>query len=201
MKRRNSNLVWFCKVALMTALMIALHAANFAMIPTPWGASVTLDCLIVIVASLAIDKKAGWILSMVFGGLSAYGALTTSFVGVNAVVMIPIVKASALLIIAIALLSRICIPLGIQLAEKVVSKTKLSKTKQLMLIAIAGSLTNTVLYVGMTVVVRMLVGVGGDQFGILMGWAAGAVFFNGLSEAVLTAVVAPPIVSALRRIR
>lgn len=201
MAKRNSHLIWFCKVALMVALLLALHTLNLAMIPTPWGASLTLDCLIVIVAALAIDMKAGWVVAAAFGGMSAYGSLTASFVGVNAIVMIPIVETSAFLVIAVALLSRLCIPYGIHLSHKILVKTKLSKTKQMMIVSVCGSLTNTFMYVGMIVLVRLLVGVSGNQFGVLMGWAAGAIAFNGVPEAILAAIVAPPIVSALKRIR
>lgn len=199
MKRRNSKLVWFCKVAMMAALMIALHAFNMAMIPTGWGAQLTFDCLIVVVATMAIDMKAGLIMSLLFGSISAYMGITTG--SQDPIVFAPILNASPFLIILVAVLPRLCIPLVMTGVQKLVQKTGLNKHVQRILTAVSGSLTNTVLFLTLAFIVRSLVGIPAEQMPVVLAWVGSSALINGGSEAVMTAIVAPPVVAALEKVK
>ena len=199
MKRRNSKLVWFCKVAMMAALMIALHAFNMAMIPTGWGAQLTFDCLIVVVATMAIDIKAGLIMSLLFGSISAYMGITTG--SQDPIVFAPILNASPFLIILVAVLPRLCIPLVMTGVQKLVQKTGLNKHVQRILTAVSGSLTNTVLFLTLAFIVRSLVGIPAEQMPVVLAWVGSSALINGGSEAVMTAIVAPPVVAALEKVK
>ena len=199
MKRRNSKLVWFCKVAMMAALMIVLHAFNMAMIPTSWGAQLTFDCLIVVVATMAIDMKAGLIMSLLFGSISAYMGITTG--SQDPFVFAPILNASPFLIILVAVLPRLCIPLVMTGVQKLVQKTGLNKHVQRILTAVSGSLTNTVLFLTLAFIVRSLVGIPAEQMPVVLAWVGSSALINGGSEAVMTAIVAPPVVAALEKVK
>ncbi|MBR2053329.1 MAG: hypothetical protein IJ968_00375 [Clostridia bacterium] len=199
MKRRNSKLVWFCKVAMMAALMIALHAFNMAMIPTGWGAQLTFDCLIVVVATMAIDMKAGLIMSLLFGSISAYMGITTG--SQDPIVFAPILNASPFLIILVAVLPRLCIPLVMTGVQKLVQKTGLNKHVQRILTAVSGSLTNTVLFLTLAFIVRSLVGIPAEQMPVVLAWVGSSALINGGSEAVMTAIAAPPVVAALEKVK
>lgn len=199
MKRRNSKLVWFCKVAMMAALMIALHAFNMAMIPTGWGAQLTFDCLIVVVATMAIDMKAGLIMSLLFGSISAYMGITTG--SQDPIVFAPILNASPFLIILVAVLPRLCIPLVMTGVQKLVQKTGLNKHVQRILTAVSGSLTNTVLFLTLAFIVRSLVGIPEEQMPVVLAWVGSSALINGGSEAVMTAIAAPPVVAALEKVK
>lgn len=199
MKRRNSKLVWFCKVAMMAALMIALHAFNMAMIPTGWGAQLTFDCLIVVVATMAIDMKAGLIMSLLFGSISAYMGITTG--SQDPIVFAPILNASPFLIILVAVLPRLCIPLVMTGVQKLVQKTGLNKHVQRILTAVSGSLTNTVLFLTLAFIVRSLVGIPAEQMPVVLAWVVSSALINGGSEAVMTAIAAPPVVAALEKVK
>lgn len=199
MKRRNSKLVWFCKVAMMAALMIALHAFNMAMIPTGWGAQITFDCLIVVVATMAIDMKAGLIMSLLFGSISAYMGITTG--SQDPIVFAPILNASPFLIILLAVLPRLCIPLVMTGVQKLVQKTGLNKHVQRILTAVSGSLTNTVLFLTLAFIVRSLVGIPAEQMPVVLAWVGSSALINGGSEAVMTAIVTPPVVAALEKVK
>ena len=199
MKRRNSKLVWFCKVAMMAALMIALHAFNMAMIPTGWGAQLTFDCLIVVVATMAIDIKAGLIMSLLFGSISAYMGITTG--SQDPIVFAPILNASPFLIILVAVLPRLCIPLVMTGVQKLVQKTGLNKHVQRILTAVSGSLTNTVLFLTLAFIVRSLVGIPAEQMPVVLAWVGSSALINGGSEAVMTAIAAPPVVAALEKVK
>lgn len=199
MKRRNSKLVWFCKVAMMAALMIALHAFNMAMIPTGWGAQLTFDCLIVVVATMAIDMKAGLIMSLLFGSISAYMGITTG--SQDPIVFAPILNASPFLIILVAVLPRLCIPLVMTGVQKLVQKTGPNKHVQRILTAVSGSLTNTVLFLTLAFIVRSLVGIPAEQMPVVLAWVGSSALINGGSEAVMTAIAAPPVVAALEKVK
>ncbi|MBQ9943325.1 MAG: hypothetical protein IJO67_03075 [Clostridia bacterium] len=199
MKRRNSKLVWFCKVAMMAALMIALHAFNMAMIPTGWGAQLTFDCLIVVVATMAIDMKAGLIMSLLFGSISAYMGITTG--SQDPIVFAPILNASPFLIILVAVLPRLCIPLVMTGVQKLVQKTGLNKHVQRILTAVSGSLTNTVLFLTLAFIIRSLVGIPAEQMPVVLAWVGSSALINGGSEAVMTAIAAPPVVAALEKVK
>lgn len=199
MKRRNSKLVWFCKVAMMAALMIALHAFNMAMIPTGWGAQLTFDCLIVVVATMAIDMKAGLIMSLLFGSISAYMGITTG--SQDPIVFAPILNASPFLIILVAVLPRLCIPLVMTGVQKLVQKTGLNKHVQRILTAVSGSLTNTVLFLTLAFIVRSLLGIPAEQMPVVLAWVGSSALINGGSEAVMTAIAAPPVVAALEKVK
>lgn len=199
MTRRNSKLVWFCKVAMMAALMIALHAFNMAMIPTGWGAQLTFDCLIVVVATMAIDIKAGLIMSLLFGSISAYMGITTG--SQDPIVFAPILNASPFLIILVAVLPRLCIPLVMTGVQKLVQKTGLNKHVQRIFTAVSGSLTNTVLFLTLAFIVRSLVGIPAEQMPVVLAWVGSSALINGGSEAVMTAIAAPPVVAALEKVK
>lgn len=199
MAKRNGKLVWFCKVAMMAALMIALHAFNIAMIPTGWGAQITFDCLIVVVATMAMDIKAGLIMSLLFGSISAYMGITTG--SQDPIVFAPILNTSPFLIILLAVLPRLCIPLVIAGVQKLVQKTKMNKHVQRVVTAVSGSLANTVLFLALAFVLRCLVGIGSDQMPLLLAWVGSSALINGGTEAVLTAVAAPPVVAALEKVK
>lgn len=199
MAKRNSQLVWFCKVAMMAALMIALHAFNMAMIPTGWGAQITFDCLIVVVATMAIDGKAGLIMALLFGGISAYMGITTG--SQDPIVFAPVLNASPFLIILLAVLPRLCIPLVICGMQKLLQKTKANKHVQRIAAAVSGSLTNTVFFLAMAFAVRCLVGIEEQQMPLVLAWVGSSALINGGTEAVLTAVAAPPVVAALEKVK
>lgn len=199
MKRRNGKLVWFCKVAMMAALMIALHAFNIAMIPTGWGAQLTFDCLIVVVATMAIDGKAGMIMALLFGSISAYMGITTG--SQDPIVFAPILNASPLLIILLAVLPRLCIPAVMLGVQKMMQKTRLNKHVQRIVTAVTGSLTNTVLFLAFAFIVRSLVGIPEEQMPLVLAWVGSSALINGGSEAVMTAIAAPPVVAALEKVK
>lgn len=199
MKKRNSKLVWFCKVAMMAALMIALHAFNMAMIPTGWGAQLTFDCLIVVVATMAIDGKAGLIMALLFGSISAYMGITTG--SQDPIVFAPILNASPFLIILLAVAPRLCIPLVMLGVQKLIGQTRLNGHVQRMITAVCGSLTNTILFLALAFLLRSLVGIPQDQMPLVLAWVGSSALINGGSEAVMTAIAAPPVVAALEKVK
>ena len=169
--------------------MIALHAFNMAMIPTGWGAQLTFDCLIVVVATMAIDMKAGLIMSLLFGSISAYMGITTG--SQDPIVFAPILNASPFLIILVAVLPRLCIPLVMTGVQKLVQKTGLNKHVQRILTAVSGSLTNTVLFLTLAFIIRSLVGIPAEQMPVVLAWVG--------SSALI--IAAPPVVAALEKVK
>ena len=200
MKRRNSKLVWFCKVAMMAALMIALHAFNMVS-PERTRLMVygQLFLMIVVVATMAIDINAGLIMSLLFGSISAYMGITTG--SQDPIVFAPILNASPFLIILVAVLPRVCIPLVMMGVQKLVQKTGLNKHVQRILTAVSGSLTNTVLFLTLAFIVRSLVGIPAEQMPVVLAWVGSSALINGGSEAVMTAIAAPPVVAALEKVK
>lgn len=195
MKKTKSmeRLLWMCKVALMAALMIGLHMMGIAMIKTPWGAEITLDCAIVVIGMMAIDLKAGVVLALVFGGMSAY----VGFTAPDALVVGPLLSRSPLLIIVLAVLPRLCIPFVAYGVQKLLEKKKMKNYLSTAVTGIAGSVTNTVLFLGTVFLMHVMIQ---SDMGPILAALGLSGLINGAAEAVFTAIVAPPVVAALKKL-
>ena len=187
---RSGYLVWMCKIAMFAALMIALQMSGIGFIMTPWGSKITFNCMIVVVGTLAIDLKAGLMLAAIFGGFSTY----TGIVNPDPYIAGPLLTWSPLAVAFLSIVPRMMIPVVTWLVKNVISKTKLNAVLQTSLTAIAGSLTNTVLYLGTAFLLHMI---RGENLQVLLTAIGLTGLLNGGLEAILTAVVAPPVVTAL----
>ncbi len=188
---------------LMNLVLLALFAGLiFLMGQTPLGliplgfCNVTLLVIPVAVGSLYMGWKNGLILGGAFAATSLLSALTKP-----SALVATLMGASPALAIVMTVLPRLCIPLVICGVFALVGRLPFSKGKKPLAAAVAaacGSLTNTILYLGLMLLFYILCGIDNTQVLTTIGLIAGGA---GPLEAVAAAIITPPILTALWKIK
>ena len=143
------------------------------------------------VTLLVMGWKNGLILGATFAATSLLAALTRP-----SALVATLMGASPLLAIVMTVLPRLCIPLVIAGVYKL-----LGKVKQPLAAAIAaacGSLTNTVLYLGLMLLFYVLCGIDNTTVLTTIAAVAGGA---GPLEALAAAIIVPPILTALKKLK
>ena len=131
--------------ALMAALVVVLGFTPLGLIPLGF-INVTTLCIPVIIGTLVLGLKPGLVLGGCFGLVSLYKAFNTP----SALVM-PIMQASIPSLIIMSLLPRLLLPIAAHATYKLFSRLKNGQRWGIVFAAIAGSLTNTLFYLGLMV--------------------------------------------------
>jgi len=188
-QKKLKNLVL---TALLVALMLALNVSGLGMIRL-WIIDLTTYCVVVVVGTLLLGWRSGLVLGTAFGLMSFWTAMTAP----SAMVM-PVVGWSPLAALVLSVGPRACIPVvthGISvILQRVCKRQSVASCTS----AVAGSLTNTVLYLGTMLVMYTLMGRFSQEFVASLGMI---VLNNGILEAVLAGVISTPIVAALRKMK
>jgi uncharacterized membrane protein len=152
----------------------------------------TLMCIPVIVGTLLLGLAPGLILGFAFGSLSLYVGLTapSSLEG-------PILQHSIFYTVILCYVPRLLIPLVTHAVHRIAHKGNRGALA-VTLSAVAGSLTNTFFYLGFVLLFYVLIGF---DHAALLASLGGIILFAGLPEAAVAALVATPIVLALRKSR
>lgn len=188
MKRKAMN--DFVLLTLFVALIVLLGFTPLGMIPLGF-INVTILCVPVIVGTLHMGRKSGVILGLTFGIVSFISALIKPSALVST-----LMGASPLLVAVMSLLPRVMVPV---VADGVYHLFQ-EKNKHLAvgMGAVCGSVTNTILYLGMMLLFYVLCGL--DTAGVL-SLIAGVAIIAGTCEAVAAAILCTPILAALGRVR
>lgn len=177
--------------ALFIALLVVLQLTGIGLINVG-VINITFYCTIIAIGTMVLGLKSGLVLGFAFGTISLWSALRA----VSGLVP-PLVAANPLLVAVMCFVPRLLVPVSTYYVYKLIFKSNSSRLKAAPVAAVAGSLTNTVLYLGL-----MLLGYAltvADYPGLL-ATVGGIVLFAGIPEAIVAAVVAPPIVLALGKI-
>lgn len=187
---KNKKLQNLVLLALFVALIVLLGFTPLGLIPLGF-INVTILCVPVIVGTLFMGWKNGLLLGLAFGLTS----FTSALIKPSALVS-TLMGASPLAVAVMSILPRLCVPL---MAWGVYSLLR-SKQEQVAVVAaaIAGSLTNTVLYLGLMLLFYILCGI--DTAGVL-SLIGGTALIAGSCEAAAAAILCTPILAALKRIR
>ena len=186
-RKQLNNLVL---LALFVGLIFLLGQTPLGMIPLGW-CNVTLLVIPVAIGTIYMGLKSGLVLGLAFGATSMVSALIKPSVLVGT-----LMGASPLAVVVMTFLPRLCIPLVIWGVYKLLAKKQ--KHIAVAVAAACGSLTNTVLYLGLMLIFYMMAGI--DNTAVLtaiVATAGGA----GPCEAIAAALICPPILTALWRIR
>lgn len=180
----------FVLLALFVALIVLLGSTPLGLIPLGF-INVTILCIPVIIGTLFMGWKNGIILGLAFGLTSFVSALIKP-----SALVATLMAASPLCVAVMSILPRLCVPLAAW------GVYKLLKNKQenvaVGVAAVAGSLTNTVLYLGLMLLFYILCGIDATSVLALIG---GTALIAGSCEAIVAAILCMPILAALRRIR
>ena len=185
--RKLNNLVL---LSLFVALVILLGLTPLGLIPLGF-INVTILCVPVIVGALYMGPKDGLVLGLSFGAVSFYGALTRP-----SSLVATLMGKSPVLVFILCFLPRILVPLVACLADRKLA----GRTHRLASSAVAaalGSLTNTVLYLGLMLLFYIFCGIDTTSVLALIG---GTALIAGSCEALAAAILVPPVLAAVSRI-
>ncbi|MBQ8202010.1 MAG: ECF transporter S component [Clostridia bacterium] len=177
-------------LALFVALIFLLGQTPLGLIPLGF-CNVTLLVIPVAVGSIYM----GWRNGLVLGGAFAATSLVSAFVKPSALVS-TLMGASPLLTIVMTVVPRLCIPLVICGVYHLLSSRQ--KHAAAAVAAACGSLTNTILYLGLMLWFYVLCGIDNTTVLTTIAAVAGGA---GPCEAIAAAIITPPILTALWKIR
>lgn len=183
----NKKMLNFTVTAMLAALTFVLGMTPIGIIPIP-PANVTIMHIPVIIGTLVCGLKTGVILGGVFGLTSTIRAFTAPSSLVS-----PLMGVSPVLVVIMSMLSRLLIPVAAYAVNRALSKKpKLA----LPLAAAAGTLTNTVLYLGMMLLFYIICGI---DSAVVLSVIAGAGALNGSCETVAAVIICTPVVLAAKK--
>ena len=180
----------FVLLALFVALIALLGFTPLGLIPLGF-INVTILCVPVIVGTLYMGRRNGMILGLAFGVVSFISALIKPSALVST-----LMGASPLLVAVMSILPRVMVPVVADGVYRLFGEKKPNVAVSLG--AVCGSVTNTVLYLGLMLLFYILCGIDNTQVLTTIGFVAGGA---GPLEAVAAAIIVPPILTALWRIK
>ena len=176
-------------LALFVALIFLLGQTPLGLIPLGW-CNVTLLVIPVAVGTIYMGLKYGLILGLAFGATSFVSALIKPSVLVST-----LMGASPVLTMVMTFVPRLCIPLVIWGMYTLLRGRQ--KHRAVAVAAACGSLTNTILYLGLMLLFYVLCGIDNTAVLTAIGATAGGA---GPCEAIAAALICPPILTALWKV-
>ena len=194
MNNRSSRLKTLVLGAILAAVTLVLGMTPMGIIPLGF-INVTIMCIPVVVGTICCGLKVGLILGAAFGIASTCSAFGVSLVPTSALVSL-LMAESPYQVVLMSLLPRLLLPVVVHLVYRAFAKKseKLGKVG-VSVAAAAGSLTNTVLYLGIMLLLFWGNGLDSSKVLAVIG-GTGAI--AGSLEAVAAAVICYPIVFAVR---
>ena len=188
----HNRMLHFVLTALFIALILLLGFTPIGMIPLGF-IYVSILCTPVVVGTLLLGLKPGLLLGFSFGAVSAINAIVKPSALVAA-----LMAASPALTMVMCFLPRLLVPTVAWLVYKLVSRGEYAKKRAVPFAAVAGSLTNTILYLGMMLLFYVMMGINSEGVLTLIG---GTGLIAGSSEAIVAALIATPVLAALWRVQ
>lgn len=185
----------FVLTALFLALVLLLGLTPIGLIPLGF-INVTILCVPVIVGTLLLGLKAGLVLGFCFGGVSALSAF--GIYGTPSALAGALVAASPVLAAVMCFVPRLMVPVVAHVVYGAVSRGERARSRAVLLAAIAGSLTNTVLYLGLMLLFYIIMGINSEKVLALIG---GTGLIAGSLEALVAALISTPVLAALWKIQ
>lgn len=181
--------------SLFIALVLLLGLTPLGLIPLGF-INVTILCIPVIVGTILLGLKVGLLLGTCFGIVSAMSAFGLSMTAPSALAS-ALVAANPVLALLMCFVPRLAVPVVAHFVYRLTSGADGRAARSLPLAAAAGSICNTVLYLGMMLLFYILCGLDATAILALVG---GTGLIAGGSEAVVAALLVSPIVAALWKV-
>lgn len=180
----------FTWTALLVALVMLLGLTPLGLIPLGF-IYVTILCLPVLIGTLLLGLPVGLLLGLTFGLVSTFRLFTAPSTLAGT-----LLGASPLMAVTMTIGPRLLIPLvahGVYHRLKHVGSGRLAAP----VASALGSLTNTVLYLGLML---LFYGLAGLDSAAVQSLIIGTGLIAGTSEALVAALIVPPVLYALRRV-
>ncbi len=192
---KNNKLYNLVLLALFAGLIFLMGQTPLGLIPLGF-CNVTLLVIPVAVGTIHMGWKNGLILGATFAATSLVSALTKP-----SALVATLMGASPALAVVMTVLPRLCIPLVIHGVYTLLKQLKGLAGKPAVAAGVAaacGSLTNTILYLGLMLLFYILCGIDNTKVLTTIGVVAGGA---GPLEAIAAAIITPPILTALWKIK
>ena len=181
--------------AIFIALVILLGLTPLGLIPLGF-INVTILHIPVIIGTLALGLKGGVILGLTFGIVSTLRAFGIPLPA--SALVSNLMAESPLLVVVMSMFPRLMVPLVTYGVHRLLTGRGARRCVALPVAAVAGTLTNTILYLGLMLLFYVLTAL--DAAAVL-GLIAGTGAIGGGAESVVAALVATPVVLALEKIQ
>ena len=178
--------------ALFIALILVMQLFGIGMIRLG-VINITFYCSVITVGTLFLGLKSGLIQGLAFGTISLVSAIQAP-----TALVAPIMSQSLALVVALCYIPRVLVPVCAHLVHKLTLKCCSNEKRALMLGGAAGSLTNSVLYLGIMVLcyLPMLAAHPG-----VLATIGGVILYGSIPEFIVAGVITPPLVLALRKVK
>lgn len=186
----NKKLKNMVLLAVFVALIFLLGQTPLGLIPLGF-CNVTILVIPVAVGTMYMGLKSGLLLGLAFGATS----LVSAFIKPSALVA-TLMAANPFLTIVMTILPRLCVPVTIYLVYKLMAEKWPHVAAAVS--AAVGSLTNTVLYLGLMLLFYVICGIDNTTVLTTIAAVAGGA---GPAEAAAAAIICPPVVAALKKMR
>jgi uncharacterized membrane protein len=178
--------------ATLSALTLLLGLTPLGIIPLGF-INVTILSIPVIIGTLSLGLKSGLVLGLSFGLASLFRAFTSP-----SGLVAPLLQNNPVLVVLMCLIPRLLIPVFASSVYRICQQNQMIKKLALPLAAVAGSLSNTVLYLGLMLLFYMAAGLNAEAILTIISTTAA---IAGGCEALAAAILTTPIVSAVSKIQ
>ncbi len=192
----KNNVFHLTFTALFVALILLLGLTPLGLISIFGVINVTILCVPVIVGTLLMGLKTGLALGACFGGVSALAAF--GIWGTPSALAGALVSANPLLALIMCFAPRLMVPVVTHFTYRLFANGRAKSNKVVPIAAAAGSLTNTILYLGMMLLFYVISGIEAES---LLAWIAGTGIIAGSAEALVAALISSPVLAALWKIK
>lgn len=192
---RHNNTRHLVLTSLFVAMILLLGFTPIGLIPLGF-INITILCVPVVIGTIVLGLKTGIVLGFCFGTVSALSAF--GIMGTPSSLAATLVAANPFLALVMCYVPRLLVPITVHLVHKLVSRSKHIARMALPASAAAGSLCNTVFYLGLMLLFYVMMGI---EYANLLALIGGTGLIAGAAEAVAAAVISTPVVVALRKIR
>ena len=186
MKKKTYHLTL---TAALVALVLILGLSPIGMIPLGF-INISILAIPVVVGTLLLGLKTGLLLGFCFGTISALGAF--GIYGTPSALAGALVAANPVFALIMCYAPRLLVPVVASLVYRLLSRKHINTAAA----AVAGSLTNTVFYLGLMLMFYVIEGIDSAKVLALIG---GTGLLAGGLEAAANAIVTVPVVSALSK--
>lgn len=190
----KTNTTRLALTALFVALILLFGLTPIGLIPLGF-VNVTILCVPVIVGTLLLGLKTGLVLGACFGTVSALSAF--GIWGTPSSLAAALVAASPILALIMCFLPRLLVPVVSYWVYKLFSGGHRASGKAVPIAAAAGSLTNTVFYLGLMLLFYVIMGIDSTKVLTLIG---GTGLIAGSLEAIVAAIISTPVLTALWKV-
>lgn len=181
----------FILTAMFVALVLLFGLTPVGMIPLGF-INLTLLHLPVIIGTILLGLKSGLLLGACFGAVSAISAF--GIYGTPSALAATLVAAQPVLALIMCFLPRLLVPTVTHFVYKLCSKKDARSLKAIVPAAVLGSLTNTVLYLGLMLLFYIICGIDTANLLAIIG---GTGLIAGACEAAEAGILAKPVLSAV----